>query len=158
MRTVGLLTGLCASFKTSNNPTVRWPAIAGLLGRFAVLLVHEWLQEKYVPFRHLVRFCWSYIWYIIMFHMAKRSDIQSIFCDFTHATTSSLVIHSRFSHFMQRPVSCLSWDYSLVHKPRNLPNKSEFKFAWNKSRPFSEHVTTKLSTVRWEFGLLNSVP
>ena len=79
-----------------------------LLCRFADLLVLEWLQEKYVAFRHLVRFWWSYIRYLIMFHMAKRSGIQSIFCDFTLATTSSLVIHSRFSHFMQRPVSCLS--------------------------------------------------
>ena len=87
----------------------------------------KWLQEKYVAFKHLVRFCWSYIRYIIMFHMAKRSGIHSFFCDFTHATTSSLVIHSRFSDFMQRPVSCLSQNYSLVHKPRNLPNKSEFK-------------------------------
>ena len=30
--TVGLFIGLCALFKTSNNPTVRWPAIARLLG------------------------------------------------------------------------------------------------------------------------------
>ena len=55
-----------------------------------------------------MRLCLSYIRYIIMFHMAKRSGIQSIFCDFTHATTSSLVIHSRFSHFVQRPVSCFN--------------------------------------------------
>ena len=34
--------------------------------------------------------------YIIMFHMAIRSGIQSIFRDCTHATTSSLVIHSLF--------------------------------------------------------------
>ena len=51
-------------------------------------------------------------------------------------------------------------DFSLaaaLHKPHKLPNNSEFKFAWNKSRPYSEHVITKLSTVRWEFGLLNNM-
>ena len=36
---VGLLIGLCALFKTSNNLTVRWPMIACLLVRFADLLV-----------------------------------------------------------------------------------------------------------------------
>ena len=86
--TVGLLIGLCASFNTSDNLTVRWPAIACLLGRFADLLVLEWLYEKYVVFRHLVRFCRSYIRSVIMFHMAKHSGIQSIFFDFRHATTS----------------------------------------------------------------------
>ena len=62
-----------------------------------------------------------------MFHMAKHSGIQSIFCDFRQATTSSLSIHSRFSHFMQRLVSCLPKNYSLViinyeicHKTANL--------------------------------------
>ena len=58
-------------------------------------------------FRHIVRFCRSYIQSVIMFHVAKHSVIQSIFCDFRHATTSSLGIHGRFSHFMQRLVSCL---------------------------------------------------
>ena len=38
-----------------------------------------------------------------------------------------------------------------------LAINSESKFAWKKSWPFSEHVITKLSTVRWEFGLLNSM-
>ena len=33
---------------------------------------------------------------------------------------------------------------------------NEFKFAFNELCPFSEHVITKLSTVLWEFGLLNS--
>ena len=51
----------------------------------------------------------------------------------------------------------LAKKYSLVHKPRNLPWNSEYKFAWNKSRPFCEHVITNLSTVRWEFGLLKSM-
>ena len=127
--TVGLLIRLCASFKTSNNLTVRWPAIACLSGRFADVSELEWLSEKYVAFRHLVRFCWGYIRYIIMLHLAKRSGIQSSFCDFRHATTSLLGIHSRFSHLMQRPVSYLPLNYSLVHKPPNLPNNSEFKFA-----------------------------
>ena len=83
------------------------PAIACLLGRFADLLGFEWLSEKYVAFRHLVRFCLGYIRYVIMLNTAKLSGIQSCFCDFRHATTSLLGIHSRFSHFMQRPVSCL---------------------------------------------------
>ena len=116
----------------------------------------EWLLEKYVAFRHLVRFFWGYIRYVIMLNMSKRSGIQSSFCDFRHATTSMLGDHSRFSH-MQRPVLCLPQNYSLVHEPRNLPNNSESKLSLNKLRPFSEHVITKLSTVRWEFRLLNSV-
>ena len=119
--TVGLLIGLCASFKTSNNLTVRWPTIACHLGRFTDLLVLEWFYEKYVVFRHLVRFCRSYISSVIMFHMAKHSGVQSVFCDFRHATTSLLGNHSRFSHFMQRLVLCLPKNYSLVHKPQNLP-------------------------------------
>ena len=45
----------------------------------------------------------------------------------------------------------------LLHKPRNLQNKSEFNFALDKWGPFSGHVITNLSTVRWEFGLLNSM-
>ena len=58
-------------------------------------------------FRHLVRFCRSYFRSVIMFHMAKHSGIQSMFCDFRHATTSLLGIHSRFSLVMQSQVSCL---------------------------------------------------
>ena len=81
-----------------------------------------------------------------------NAAVFGIFCDFRHVTTSSLGIHSRFSHFMQMPFSCLPGNYSLVHNPRNLPKNCEFKFAWNKSRPFSEHVISKHSTVRWEFG------
>ena len=41
--TVALLIRLCTSFKTSSNFNVRWPAIACLLGRFADLLMVEWL-------------------------------------------------------------------------------------------------------------------
>ena len=60
--------------------------------------------------------CWLYptlnkfyliLSFLIFIHTAKRSGIQSIFCDFRHATTSSLGTHSRFSHSMQRPISCL---------------------------------------------------
>ena len=77
-------------------------------------------------FRHLVRFCRSYIRSVIMFLMAKHSGIQSIFCDFKHATTSSLGIHCRFSLFMQRLVSCLSKitpqfiNREICHKTVNL--------------------------------------
>ena len=71
-----------------------------------------------------------------MFYLAKHNGIQSIFCDFRHATTSLFGILSRFSQFMPRPVWCLPRNYSLVHKTRNLPENSESKFAWNKSRPY----------------------
>ena len=80
-----------------------------------------------------------------MFQMAKRSGIQTMFCDFRHATTSSLGIHSRFSHFLQRPVSRLPWNYSLAHKPRNWPNNSEFKFAL-------DHFPSMLSSNFRQYG------
>ena len=38
----------------------------------------------------------TYIRHVIMLNMAKRSGIQSSFCNFRHATTSLLGIHSRF--------------------------------------------------------------
>ena len=50
-----------------------------------------------------MRFCRSHIWSVIMFHVAKHSSIRSIFCDFRHATTSSLNIQSCFSP------SCKDW-------------------------------------------------
>ena len=81
-------------------------------------------------FRHLIRFCRSYIRSVIMFHMAKHSSIQSIVCDFRHATTSSLCIHSRISLFMQRLVSCLPKitpqfiNHEMCHKTVN-PNSLE---------------------------------
>ena len=98
-----------------------------------------------------------YIRYVAMFHMAKRSGIQSILCDFRYATISWQGIYSRFSNFMQRPVSCLPWNYTLVHKTWNLPNNSEFKFAQITHDHFCEHAITKLSTVPWELGLLNNM-
>ena len=98
-----------------------------------------------------------YIRYVAMFHMAKRSGIQWILCDFRYATISWQGICSRFSNFMQRPVSCLPWNYTLVHKTWNLPNNSEFKFAQITHDHFCEHAITKLSTVPWELGLLNNM-
>ena len=57
-----------------------------------------------------------------------QRGIHSIFCD--------LGIYSRFSHFMQTPVSCSPYNHSLVHKPGKLPYNIVFKCSWNKSRPF----------------------
>ena len=71
-------------------------------------------------FRHLVRFCRSYIRSVIMFHMAKHSGIQSIFCDLRHATTSSLGMNSSSSHYAKNGFMLAKND-SLVHKPRNFP-------------------------------------
>ena len=56
-----------------------------------------------------------------MFHMTKHSSIQSIFCDFRHATTSSLGVHSRSSLFMRRLVSYLpKINHEMCHKSVNL--------------------------------------
>ena len=101
--TVGLLIGLCASFKTSNSLTARWPPID-----FKVDLQICWssngCRRNILFFRHFVRFCRSYIRSVIMYHMAKHTGIQSIFCAFRQAITSSWGIHCRFSHFLQRLV------------------------------------------------------
>ena len=86
-----------------------------------------------------------------------NKGIQSIFCDCRPATTSSFGIHSRLSHFMQRLISWLLKKYSLVHKPRNSHKIMKLNSLENKSQSFSEHVITKLSTVRWEFRLLYSM-
>ena len=95
--------------------------------------------------------------YDVIVDMVKHDDIQSIFGDYRHATTASLGICSCFRHHMQRPTSCLPLNYSLIHKPRNLSDFCEFKCAWDELRPFSVQVIINISTVRWEFWLLNSM-
>ena len=151
--TVGLSIGLCLSFKTSHDFTVRWPAIACRSDRFAALLVLEWLKEKYVVFRHLARFCRSYIRSVVMFHMTNTTVFSqySVILDMRpHRRWVFIVV----SHFL-----CKGWFHACQKFTPLFINaichKTEFKFAWNKSQPFFEHVITKLSTVRWEFWLLN---
>ena len=54
------------------------------------------------------------ICYNVTYGQTQRYSVNCLW--FRHATTSSLGVRNCFSHFMERPVSCLPYNYSLVQK------------------------------------------
>ena len=79
-----------------------------------------------------------------MFHVVNHGDIQSVFCDFTHATTASFGICSRFLQHMQRTALRFPINYSLIHKTRNVSDDFKSKCASDKGRLLPVQVITNL--------------